>query len=189
MLYQQNNVLIRLIVSILLASSFNITHAASKPKAASQIIDIKAQYILLDEKKGISKYEGNVFFKKGTLSIQADTITLYYDGKQLTKAFITGSPADVQHYPDNEAKVHSQAKEMEYRAAEDRLTLKGQAFVDQGDNHFSGEIIEYDTRQRTVTAAGTQNKVVNTEKSKNTPPNRRVHVIIGPKDDIKNKDQ
>ena len=150
-----------------------------------ETIDITAQYLLLDEKKGVSKYKGAVFFKKGTLSIKADTITLYYNDGKLTKALIVGSPADVLHYPDNEAKVHSQAKEMEYFVYEERLTLKGQAFVDQGDRHFSGETIEYDTRQRTITAAGNQSSVIKSDK---TPPMGRVHVIIGPSGDNKDRE-
>jgi lipopolysaccharide export system protein LptA len=186
MFCQQNNFLTKLIVLLLLAISINFAYAASKTKAKPQTIDIKARYLLLDEKKGINKYQGNVYFKKGTLAIKANTITLYYDGEKLTKVLIYGSPADVQHYPDNEAKVHSQAKKMEYLVAEDRLTLKGQAFVDQGDDHFSGETIEYDTRQRTITAAGNQSKAVNTKNSKNSQPNRRVHVIIGPRKETKN---
>ena len=145
-----------------------------------ETVDITAHYLLLDEKNGVSKYKGDVYFKKGTLSIKADEVTLYFNDGKLTKAMILGSPADVLHYPDNEAKVHSQAKEMEYFVTEDRLTLKGQAFVDQGDRHFSGESIEYDTRQRTITASGNQNKTINTE---NSPPKSRVHVIIGPSKD------
>ncbi len=158
-----------------------------------QVIDIKAQYLLLDEGKGISKYKGNVLFTKDTLIIKADTVTLYYKDKKLTKAFITGSPADVQHQPDNEAKVHSQASTMEFFISEDRLILKGQAFVNQGNRHFSGEYIEYDTRQRIITAAGNQNRLLNAKNSENSPPKGRVHVIIGPtdntaKDSENNKD-
>lgn len=188
MFCQQNNFLTRLIVLTLLflihfTISINSAYAASKTKTKPETIDIKARYLLLDEKKGINKFQGDVYFKKGTLTIKADTVTLYYHGKKLTKVLIYGSPADVQHYPDNEAKVQSQAKEMEYLVAEDRLTLKGQAFVVQGDDHFSGETIEYDTRQRTITAAGNQSKTVN---SKDSQPKRRVHVIIGPNKETKN---
>lgn len=151
--------------------------------AKQQVIDIKAQYLLLDENKGISKYKGKVIFTKDTLTIKADTVTLYYKDKKLTRAFITGSPADVQHQPDNEARVHSQANSMEFFVNEDRLILKGQAFVDQGNRHFSGEYIEYDTRQRIITAAGSQNKLLNAKNSKNSSSKGRVHVIIGPTDD------
>ena len=167
---------ISLLSFIIVISFVSPIHAAPP-----QTVDIKANYLLLDENKGISKYKGQVLFTKGTLRIKADAVTLYYNGEQLTKALITGSPADVYHAPDNEDKVHSQAKEMEFFVTEDKLTLKGQAFVDQGSRHFSGEHIEYDTRQRIITAAGNQSNVVNTENTENTPPNSRVHVIIGPK--------
>lgn len=163
-----------------------IIYSSPTYAAKQQVIDIKAQYLLLDENKGISKYKGNVLFSKGTLTIKADTVTLYYKNKKLTRAYITGFPADVRHQPDNEAKVHSQAKSMEFFVNEDRLILKGQAFVNQGNRHFSGEYIEYDTRQRIITAANNQNGAVNTKNSENTPPKGRVHVIIGP---TENKNQ
>ena len=175
MLFLQNKGLVLLLLSFLA----NPIYAASQ----KQIIDIKADYLLLDENKGISKYKGHVLFTKGTLVIKADTVTLFYDGNELTKALITGSPADVQHQPDNEEAVHSQANKMEYRVAEERLFLNGQAFVDQGDRHFSGESIEYDTRQRIITAAGKSTNATNSENTNNTPPTGRVHVIIGPTED------
>ncbi|MCW8899060.1 MAG: lipopolysaccharide transport periplasmic protein LptA [Gammaproteobacteria bacterium] len=159
----------------------NPAHAAKQ-----QTIDIHANYLLLDENKGISIYKGKVLFTKDTLVIKADTVTLYYDGEKLTKAEILGSPADVRHEPDNEEKVHSQANKMEYFIAEEKLTLKGRAFVDQGARHFSGEYIEYDTRQRIITAAGEQNKVTTAETLNNSPTNNRVHVIIGPTEDAAN---
>jgi len=152
----------------------------------TQTIDIKSHSLLLDEKKGISKYKGNVLFTKGSLIIKADTVTIYHNGNKLTKVLITGSPADVQHQPENEAKVHSQANKMEYLVAEERLFLNGQAFVDQGDRHFSGESIEYDTRQRIITASGSSATTSKSENPENSPPKGRVHVIIGPAEEKKN---
>lgn len=166
-----------------------IISSHSSYAAKQQILDIKAQYLLLNENKGISEYKGNVLLSKDTLTIKADTVTLFYKNKKLTKALITGSPADVQHQPDNEAKVHSQANKMEFFVNEDRLVLKGNAFVDQGNRHFSGENIEYDTRQRIITAAGNQNKLPNANSIKNNPPNERVHVIIGPTDSADDADK
>lgn len=153
----------------------NPVHAAKQ-----QVIDIKAQYLLLDENKGISKYKGNVVLSTGTLIIKADTVTLHYKNKELIWALITGSPADVVHIPDNEPKMHSQARTIELFFNEDRLILKEQAFVNQGNRHFSGEYIEYDTRQGIVTAAGDKNGLENTKDSKTNPLKGRVHVIIGP---------
>lgn len=202
MFYLQSNALTRSIIMLLLfifgsSSTFAAT-PLSTSKSKQQNIDIQANYLLLDEGKGISQYKGNVLFTKDTLSIKADTVTLYYDGEQLTKALIKGSPADVHHQPDNEDKVHSQANIMEFFVTEDRLTLKGSAFVDQGDRHFSGEYIEYDTRQRTLTATGGQQGSDNKKPkdfAKNSPQTTeansssgRVHVIIGPDENNENKE-
>jgi len=156
------------------------SHAENK-KTAKEPIDIKAEYLLIDENKGISKYKGNVIFTQGTLIIKADSVILYSNGEKLTKAFITGSPADIQHQPEGEPKVHSQAKNIDYFVNKEKLILRGDAFVNQGDKHFSGEKIEYNTRQKIVTASG--NKTEHTETSKTSEksaPSGRVHVIIGP---------
>ena len=162
------------------------SHYNWSTKAEKHTINIKANSLLLDEKKGISEYKGNVLFTKGTLVIKANVITLFYKNKKLIKAMITGFPADVKHKPDNEAKMHSQANDMEFFVEQERLILQGEAFVDQGNRHFSGETIEYDTRQRSITAAGSQSRLKN---SKNTPPKGRVHVIIGPSNDFDNTDE
>jgi lipopolysaccharide export system protein LptA len=150
-------------------------------KVKPQALDIQARYMLLDENKGISTYKGKVILKKDTLVIKADSMTLYFNGEKLNKVSIIGSPADVRHAPDNEAKVHSQARKMEYLVNEDKLTLMGQAFVNQGNRHFSGEAIEYDTRQRIISAAGKNTAVTDEEEtSTDSTTNQRVHVIIGP---------
>jgi len=178
-------ILFGVLILLTLSLCVNPAYAAKQSKAKQHTIDIQANYLLLDEQKGISIYKGKVLFTKDTLVIKADTVTLYYDGEKLTKAEILGSPADVRHEPDNEDKVHSQANEMEYFVAEEKLTLKEQAFVDQGSRHFSGEYIEYDTRQRIITAAGKQSQAVNGEASTSSPTNNRVHVIIGPTEKAK----
>lgn len=174
------------ILFMLLPLYCNAAAIKSKIKAKPQLLTIQADYLLLDEKNGVSKYKGNVLFSKGTLHIKADVITLFFDGQKLIKAFIEGTPADVQHQPDKEAKVHSQAKTMEYLLENDLLILKGQAFVDQGSRHFSGETIEYDARQQTITAAGNKETLNNTNK---TSHKGRVHVIIGPNDVSKNANE
>lgn len=182
-------------LTLIFLCSLHAVQAANKTstKSPQDPIDIKAQYLLMDESKGISRYKGNVLFTKGTLVIKADTVTLYSDGETLKKAIITGSPADIQHQPDNEEKVHSQANRMEYIVATEELTLTGRAFVDQGDQHFSGEVIKYNTQQRTVTASGSQSNLATQAKntddqSLNNRPSGRVHVIIGPKKNDVNVD-
>lgn len=187
-MFQLKSRLFILLLLSLTISISNFAHAENNKskKIKAESIDIRANYLLLDEKKAISIYKGKVLLSKGTLIIKADKITLFSDGEKLTKALIVGSPADVKHQPENEAKVHSQAKKIEYFVTEERLILKGHAFVDQGDRHFSGETIEYDTRQRIITASGQQKDSIN---RKNNTPKRRVHVIIGPESDEKDENE
>lgn len=141
----------------------------------SNTVEIKSQNLTMDKAKGVSYYEGNVLMTKGTLKIKADKITLFHQGQEITKALIYGEPADVTHHPDNEPQVHSQAKRMEYYVSNNQLLLLGNAFVDQGNKHFSGERIKYDTRQRQITAGGTDTKT-----QAQGEGDGRVHVIIGP---------
>ena len=173
------------LILLLVIFNANSVHATKKSKAIQEPIDIKAQYLLLDENKGISKYKGKVLFTQGTLIIKADAITLYHDGEKLIKALIIGSPADIKHQPENEEKVHSQAKKMQYFVTKQKLILEGDAFIDQGDNHFSGEKIEYDTQKKMVTAAGKKINNNNAQQGidKNKSSNGRIHVIIGPEED------
>ncbi len=177
MFYRQSKLFALLLLTVIIHS----VHA--------ETIDIKAKYLLLDDKKGVSQYKGNVLLTKGSLIIKADTIIIYHVNNELTKALITGSPADVQHQPENEEKVHSQANKMEYFVSEERLLLTGQAFVDQGEQHFSGESIEYNTRERIITAAGNSNKNTEIKEHKNATTNKRVHVIIGPASEKTDKEE
>ena len=177
-----NKIHLMLVCFLILASfAFYSTPVYAAEKTKTQTIDIHSQSLLLDEEKGISTYKGKVLLQKDTLVIEADAMTLHYNGEKLDKVMIIGSPADVRHEPDNEAKVHSQANKMEYLIQEDKLTLSGQAFVNQGNQHFSGKTIEYDTRQRIISAAGNQNTVTNDNETSTGPAeSQRVHVIIGP---------
>lgn len=175
------NKILLLSLSLLFILNSSLVLAAKKNKDNKpQTLDIKAQYLLIDENKGVSTYKGNVLLTKETLVIKADSITVYSDGEKLIKAFIEGTPADVQHHPDNEEKVHSQANNMEYFVNDEKLILKGQAFVNQGEQSFSGETIEYDTQQRTIKASGNKKDLSGENNNQNTPSNARVHVIIGP---------
>ncbi len=144
-------------------------------------IDIRADYLLLDNKKGISQYKGHVHFKKGNLKIVADSITLYIEEEKLKRALITGNPARARQKPEQETELKAQAKQFEYFADTEKLLLRGNAEVDQGNRHFSGKIIEYDSREKRLLASG-QSGGKNAEKSSKAASGSRVHVILEEED-------
>lgn len=118
-----------------------------------QPVQIEAEEVVFDKQKGISRYNGNVQFKQGSLIIKGGTILLYHRDGLLDKVIINGQPASFQQTPDkgNDAIV-SRAHRMEYLASQSRLLLYKDARVTHGKNVFSGEMIEYDIVKGTVVA-------------------------------------
>ncbi len=118
-----------------------------------QPIHIDADRMIAEQPKGYSHYIGNVHITQGSLKIDADEVYVYLVDGLLNKLIIIGSPAKLQQLPDNSTEiVYSRARRMEYYASTDRLLLMKDAEVWQGGNHFSGEHIEYDTRNSRISA-------------------------------------
>lgn len=134
-----------------------------------QPIDIIADRVTIDEKTGISEYQGNVHLSQGSIQVKADYVRVHQLNGRLQKITIRGQQASFQQQPDNsQTLVHSLANHMEYNAAKEQLDLNGDAKVWQGDNRLSGEHIEYNTRTSTVTA------------NKGASGENRVHAVIIP---------
>lgn len=141
-----------------------------------QPIEIQADRVVLNDQKGISHYQGNVYMTQGTLKINADDVEVFLkSNRELDRIIIKGKPAKLQQKPDNsEEVVKSKAHLMEYFADDERLILKQEAEVLQGVNLFRGDFIEYDTRTSTVKAR------------KEDADDSRVHATILPKKDKDN---
>jgi lipopolysaccharide export system protein LptA len=119
-----------------------------------QPIHIQADRLTVDERHGVSRYQGNVHLVQGSLEISGDDLQVFLDQGQVQRILIKGNPATLQQQPeDNSPLVHSAANKMEYFADSGRLLLIENATVKQGGNHFSGERIEYDTFNSVVTAS------------------------------------
>ncbi len=139
-------------------------------------INIKADSVVLDEKKEISHYRGNVELEQGSLVIIADEIVVYLKKGKLDKIIINGKPARFEQQPENNLEiVKSIADHMEYFTSKEFLLLQSNAEVIQGGNHFKGDYIEYDT----------YNSVVRAKKDANSKS--RVHAIIQPRQDNNEK--
>ena len=134
-----------------------------------QPIHIKADRITVNEKQGISFYQGNVQFTQGSLRVTGDEVTVFLQGDVLSKVIVIGTPATLVQQPDHRQEpVNSKAKRMEYDAKKEVVYLIDDAEVKQGPNSFAGNYIEYDTRNSMVSAR------------KGEKDEGRVHVIITP---------
>ncbi len=142
-----------LLLSLLVLILTHVSAVYALSGDRQQPIHIDADRMVAEKPKGFSHYIGNVHITQGSLKIDADEVYIYLVDGLLNKLIIIGSPAKLQQIPDNSAEVvYSQALRMEYFASTDQLFLMKDAEVWQGGSRFSGEHIEYDTRNSRISA-------------------------------------
>lgn len=131
-----------------------VGHALSSDR--DKPIHIEADSAKLDEKKGFSRYEGNVHLRQGSLNLRGDSMTVHSNGRSVTKVVVTGSPARFSLRPDGKsADLNAEAERMEYIKSEERIILARKARVwQQGGNEFASDRISYDIRNNIVNAGG-----------------------------------
>lgn len=147
------------------------------PADREQPINIEADHAQLDDKQGITQYKGTAILTQGTLRLEGDIITFYYDeDKQLSKAVAEGKHAKYQqvHKP-GEAPVRARALKMEYIAKTQKIYLIGQGHIWQAGDEFSGSHIEYDISNNIVNANSAPVKV-----GDKVQKGERIHIIIQP---------
>lgn len=139
---------------VLLGAALLCAAAIASPQDLAQPVYIEADQLLIDEPKGVSVYTGHVRVRQGGISLQAEKVELYGDGKQLNRIVARGAPVVFSHQTP-EVTTSAQAGHMEYLMQEARLIMTDDAQLTQGGNHFSGGRIEFDTRQDRVIASRT----------------------------------
>ena len=154
------------------------SHAFSLPSDRKQPINIEADHAQLDDSEGITQYKGDAILTQGTLKITGDIITFYYDAqKQLTKIIAQGEKATYQQIQNpGEQPVKAEALQMEYHASSQKIHLLGQGIVWRDGNQFTGNRIDYNITNNTVSASSQPVTVA----TKVTPSTGRVHFILNP---------
>lgn len=161
--------MIRLIAVTLFCCTTLTSHAEPKPSP----ITIEADHAMLNEKKGISTYTGNVVLSQDDISFSADEIKVHSINGKLKKVVATGSPVKFkQSTRTNEQAITARANVVEFYADTKKVLLLNNASLSQGNNKFTGNRIEYDIASDTVTA-GSGSKAP-----------QRVKVTIDPKSPI-----
>ena len=117
-----------------------------------QPIHIEADSLDIDETAGISTYQGNVRYTQGTIVMNADTIIVHSRDGQLYKFEAFGNPAHYQQQLEKDGDLSAKAKSMEYVSDTEKLVLKDSVHVVKGENEFTGNIVEYNTKDEIVSA-------------------------------------
>ena len=134
----------------------NVANSAEKPIP----IEISADSLTAQEKKGISVYKGNVVIIQGKLTIRGDKVTIYHPNQKMSKAIIRGAPAIFSTYiEEDKTEVKGQANKITYQAKTKTIQFEGNAKITQaGKNSITGSSIFYDSVKNTIQAKGNPDK-------------------------------
>lgn len=130
-------------------------------------IDVLADSATIDERKGISEYQGKVSIKQGTLLIQADHVQIITENGEAIQIIASSAKGSdlLAHYeqqPDNEEQlVIGDAQQITYQIVEKHLLFKGNASLKQTDKtSLSAELLSYDIAKGIVNLDGQDDKQV-----------------------------
>jgi lipopolysaccharide export system protein LptA len=142
---------------------------ATEEKAAP--IAVEADQLELNQRTGISVYQGHVRMQQGSMLLQAERLELHNSGQRLDEAYADGKPAHLeQQDPQTGELFRAEANRIEYRFSDGQLVLKGEAHLWRGGDEFSGNHLIYDKANKSVRAFG----------DKENNGNGRVRVILQP---------
>ncbi len=140
---------------------------------SNEPIHIEADKAELDDTKGFAKYTGDVRISQGTSTLEADIVTIHANNEGLIRIEATGDPAHFQQQMEqDQPATHAYGSNIVYTHATRTIRIQKNARLEQEKNSFQGDVIEYNTQNRIVTASGSGDK---------SEPGGRVELIFHPK--------
>ena len=96
-----------------------------------------------------------MIISQGSILIEADQITLHYQGSNLSRIECTGTPASYQQKPQAEGSMLvARAEHIDYLLANDQIILKRNAVLSRNGTIIKGDSIDYDIKNETWKAKG-----------------------------------
>jgi len=137
------------------------------PSDRQATITVESDRAQLNEKTGITDYQGSVIIKQGTMLIEADQVTIHSTDGKANKIICLGKPAHYQQQPNLEdGLVNAHANTIEYYLDTEVIILIKNASLEQQGSTLKGDRINYDIKAELVEARGSDNN------------QQRVHMVI-----------
>jgi lipopolysaccharide export system protein LptA len=115
------------------------------PEDADQPIHIRADRAQVDRQAQTIVYRGSVQVDQGTMRVRADEMTIEYEDQRVVRITAQGQPARYQQeLEEDQGQVRADARTIVYNLQQEQLQLQGEAFLTQGGNEITGELIRYD---------------------------------------------
>ncbi len=164
-----------LLITLLCGSAFSSLWALESDRY--QPISIQADEAQLSESQGLATYTGNVELQQGSLKIQCDQLIVSSDETGVNQIEAIGKPAHFeQKTATTDPKLEANAHRITYLTSKDKVLLKTNARVQQGDNLFEGDLITYDLNTQQLSAFKPDEKKGDKKKDSDD----RVRMILQP---------
>lgn len=143
--------------------------SSAAPNDTNEPIFIESDSAERDEKTGLTQYKGNVLIRQGSMLIDANEVTIYYDGSNVSRILCLGDPASYQQSDQAGDRVMARAETIEYRPGEELVNLKTNASLSNKGTLIKGDSINYDLRNDSWKAKGD-----------NQSTQKRIQLVIPP---------
>ena len=121
----------------------------------AQPISVSADYAERNELTGLTQYRGNVIIRQGSILIDAEEVTIHYEGDTVSRILCLGSPASYQQVSlDDTTLVIAKAETIEYLLINDIINLKTNASLARNGTFIKGDTINYNLAKGTWKAKG-----------------------------------
>lgn len=118
-------------------------------------IHLEADRAQLDQRTGISVYQGNVVITQGSLRLAADTVTITMENGTFQHLKAEGDPASFRYKPAaDQEEIHGTSQRIDYDVAADLMIMITNARVTRAQDVFTGDRIEYELDKDLVRAKG-----------------------------------
>lgn len=136
-------------------SLFFSATALALPDDRKRAISIESDSAERNQNTGLTIYSGNVIISQGSILIEADQITLHYQGSKISRIECTGTPASYQQQPQADGPMLvARAEHIDYLLADDQIILKRNAILSRNGTTIRGDSIDYDIKNETWKAKG-----------------------------------
>ena len=124
------------------------------PSDSYEPIYIESDSAERNEKTGLTQYVGNVNISQGSMLIDADQVTIYYEGSAVSRILCKGNLASYQQADQSGDRVTARAETIEYIPSKKLINLKTNASLSNRGTQIKGDTINYDLNNETWKAKG-----------------------------------
>ena len=126
---------------------------AAAERERSEPVQLRADRIVIDQKSGISRYQGNVRFRQGELLVTAARAEARHRGDTLISVIAEGRPATFRDLPPDQTQpLEGVAQRIEFEAETRRVHLYEQVDVRHAGDNIKAGSMHYDPALEQVIA-------------------------------------